>query len=130
MAMRQNTSRKKSWLIEPIGQSQLPVALQQEGIAQLWSWGFDAQLPGGQPAAQEDAQLSSCAQVPVQFCRHSEGPQGILPGQMHDPACPSADAIPADSRRRDTTAIFFILNHSLQLFERRAFATYAHLYGI
>jgi hypothetical protein len=50
--------KKKSWLIEPIGRSQLPVALQQEEIAQPWSRGFDAQLPIGQLAAQEDAQLS------------------------------------------------------------------------
>jgi len=51
--------KKKSWIIEPIGRSQLPVALQQEGIAQPWSWGFDAQLPRGQLAAQEDALLTS-----------------------------------------------------------------------
>jgi hypothetical protein len=63
----------------------------------------------GQLAAQEDASLSPCEQVPVQPCRHSEGPQDMPLGQMHDPVCPSADAIPANSRRRDITAIFFIL---------------------
>lgn len=115
--------REKSWAIKPIGRSQLPAALQQEGIAQPWPSGSDAQLPMGQLAAQEEASLSPCEQVPVQPCRHSEGPQDMPPGQMHDPVCPSADAIPANSRRRNIIAIFFILNHSLHLFERRAFAT-------
>jgi hypothetical protein len=99
----------KNWVIKPLGRSQLPAAPQQEGTAQPWSRGFDAQLPMGQLDAQEDAPLSPCEQVPVQPCRHSEGPQDAPPGQMHDPACPSADAIPANSRRRDITAIFFIL---------------------
>jgi len=62
----------------------------------------------GQLPMQEGALFSPEAHDPEQFSRHSDCEQEVLSGQMHDPACPRADAIPASSRTIETIASFFI----------------------
>jgi hypothetical protein len=63
----------------------------------------------GQLAAHWDAPSVPWAHAPVQFSRHPAGPQESLAGQVHDPACPKVDPIPAISRTIEIIAIFFIL---------------------
>jgi hypothetical protein len=44
----------------------------------------------------------------VQFSKHPVCGQDVLLEQLHDPACPRANPIPASSRTIETIASFFI----------------------
>ena len=68
----------------------------------------DPLLALGQLAAHEDVVLSPRAHGPVQFSKHPVCVQDVLLGQIHDPACPRANPIPASSRTIETIASFFI----------------------
>jgi len=68
----------------------------------------DPLLAWGQPASHEDAALVPKAHGPVQFSKHPVCEQDVLLGQMHDPACPKANPIPASSRTIETIASLFI----------------------
>ena len=95
----------------PILQIYLLAAPQQDlkfAAQHAWSPDADPALAMGQLPMQEDALFSPEAHDPEQFSRHSDCAQEVLSGQMHDPACPRADTIPARSRTIEAIASFFI----------------------
>jgi hypothetical protein len=62
----------------------------------------------GQLAAQGEAEPVPRAHELPQFSRHPVCGQAALLWQLHDPACPRANPIPASSRTIETIASFFI----------------------